>query len=977
MEGKRTYFWDNLKGVLIFLVVLGHFLYDFGDIGLSRYIVGTIYMFHMPAFIFISGYFSKRDSVRTKYSTVKLVIAYFIFNFILMLLNMFTLGFNSASLLYPYNSMWYIPAIIVWRYAVKPLSKIQGVMPLSIIAAFLIGYWGEFDNKLAICRIVVFFPFFLAGYNLKASAVDKLIKKQKASQYILGGFITAAALVYSVILLYTYKIPAGAFLMEAYNASAEIIYRLMILALAALFIIGLLRIAPNRKIPFVSTLGKNSLVVYLYHRPFTLIFSQIFKAENYTEMYVVYGILGALLITLIFGCNRVANAVNGMLERLTAMLTTVQTDKKRQKIRMHIKDGVIYLLILIMLIQPVAAVIYEYSGMLQDDIILQTYGEMYDKISDAEQKMLDNSLKLAFVGDLILLKDQVAAGYDANSGTYNFDSVFKYAKSYLQSADLAVGIFEGPIAGDDKGYSTSNFDDGLPLYLNYPDAFAQAVKNSGIDLVSTANNHLLDMGEQGVKRTLDILDGINLDHLGSYRSKQEKQQIKSVKIGKLTCAVLAYTYGSNYYTSDYFINENPDLTSLICAEDEPYFDCCRESVYKDFERAKELNPDLIIVIPHMGTQFLHTADDFQNTWNDIFIDAGADIILGDHSHAVQPIEYRTNGEKTAVIVNSPGNFANSYCDYNGDATAIVNIYLDADTAAVNAVSVVPMYTYSEKAGEYCALPIYKAVYDEEINTEISGYEMQRIEEVHSLITSVMLEKNIPLDNVEPEYIIFKDGYKRGKPASLKTENINKNSILYKALSENGSVCFVGDSVTEGTANGGYGWYEPLVGLFPQLTVYNCSKGGATTTTMLERADEFSAYKADVYVIALGTNDVRYSESTDIAEKNLPLFINNVDSMVKAIRQKRSDAQIIFISPWCALNNDSVITFTPEERDVLLEKYSEALSAFCKNNSCEYLNISAAIYKTISRAVSNYYMKDHIHPNVVHGIVLYSELALQE
>lgn len=976
MESKRVYLWDNLKGLLIFLVVLGHFLYDYGSMGLSEYIVNTIYMFHMPAFIFVSGYFAKKDSVRTKRSTFKLLTAYFIFNSILMIINIFTVGFNSASLLYPYNSMWYILAVIAWRYAVKPLSKIQGIMSLSIIASFLLGFWSEFDNKLAICRIVIFFPFFLAGYNFKLSSAEKLIKKAKASQYILGGCITAAAVLFSVILIDTYGIPARAFVMEPYAVSAEIIYRLMIFALATLFIIGLLRILPNKKLPFISVLGKNCLTVYLCHRPFTLIFSQIFKAESYTELYVLYGFIGTVLISFIFGNNKIAGMINGILEKITDLLIFNQPNEKKSKLRMRLKDGVIYILIIIMLIQPVAAVIYEYSGQALDDALLKNYGEMYDVISEAEQKQLDESIKLAFVGDLILLKDQVAAGYDAAAKEYNYDGVFKYAESYLQAADYAVGIFEGPAAGDDKGYSTSNFDDDIPLYLNYPDAFAQAVKNSGIDLVSTANNHLLDMGTDGALRTLDVLDNAGLEHIGSYRSKAEKEQIKTVKIKGLTCAVLAYTYGSNYYTSDYFINENPYITSLICSKDEPYFEQCKNSVYEDFKRAESLNPDLIIVIPHMGTQFLHTADDFQSTWNDIFIDAGADIVLSDHSHAVQPIEYRTNNGKTAVIVNSPGNFANSYCDYDGDATALVNIYINAETASVNAVSVVPMYTYSEKDGEYSALPIYKAVYDDEIKGKISGYELKRIKEVHGIITSVTVKKNIPLDNIEREYIIFKDGYKRGKPAPLNTESINKNSVLYKALSNNGSVCFVGDSVTEGTANGGYGWYEPLVGLFPKLKVYNCSKGGATTSTMLERAEEFADYKADIYVIALGTNDVRYSDSTAAAEKDITLFTDNAKAMVNAIRQKRSDAEIIFISPWCALDNDNVISFSPQERDTLLKKYGNALADFCKSESCEYINASDSIRDVISRSVSDYYMKDHIHPNAAHGIALYSELVLQ-
>ena len=87
MSKQRVSFWDNLKGILIILVVLGHFLYIYYDTGLSKYIVNTIYMFHMPAFVFASGYFAKSDSTRSKSSVCKLAVAYVIFNTVMMLFN--------------------------------------------------------------------------------------------------------------------------------------------------------------------------------------------------------------------------------------------------------------------------------------------------------------------------------------------------------------------------------------------------------------------------------------------------------------------------------------------------------------------------------------------------------------------------------------------------------------------------------------------------------------------------------------------------------------------------------------------------------------------------------------------------------------------------------------------------------------------------------------------------------------------------
>ena len=84
-EKERNPYWDNIKGLLIFLVVLGHFLWDFRNQGFARYIVEIIYLFHMPTFIFVAGYFSKSNRSKSRISILKLVVIYFIFNSALML----------------------------------------------------------------------------------------------------------------------------------------------------------------------------------------------------------------------------------------------------------------------------------------------------------------------------------------------------------------------------------------------------------------------------------------------------------------------------------------------------------------------------------------------------------------------------------------------------------------------------------------------------------------------------------------------------------------------------------------------------------------------------------------------------------------------------------------------------------------------------------------------------------------------------
>ena len=132
-------------------------------------------------------------------------------------------------------------------------------------------------------------------------------------------------------------------------------------------------------------------------------------------------------------------------------------------------------------------------------------------MTDDERRNFRDAFRILFCGDLIMLEDQVKLG----KGSY--DDMFEFTRKYIQPADIAIGVFEGPMAGEEAGYSRSNYGDGKALALNYPDSFGEAVKRAGFDLVTTANNHLLDKGRDGALRTLDALDRIGLTQRYAHR----------------------------------------------------------------------------------------------------------------------------------------------------------------------------------------------------------------------------------------------------------------------------------------------------------------------------------------------------------------------------------------------------------------------------------------------------------------------------
>ena len=131
---KRNLFWDNYKGILIFLVVFGHCIYAYAsEFSGSRVgdIYTFIYSFHMPAFVFCSGYFSKSVHARSKESLTKLFLYYVVFNTVMAFFAYFYLG-TGIKLLTAYYSYWYLLSMITWRAVIGELDKIKGNFPAGL-----------------------------------------------------------------------------------------------------------------------------------------------------------------------------------------------------------------------------------------------------------------------------------------------------------------------------------------------------------------------------------------------------------------------------------------------------------------------------------------------------------------------------------------------------------------------------------------------------------------------------------------------------------------------------------------------------------------------------------------------------------------------------------------------------------------------------------------------------------------------------
>ena len=591
---------------------------------------------------------------------------------------------------------------------------------------------------------------------------------------------------------------------------------------------------------------------------------------------------------------------------------------------------------------------------------------------------LDQAIKISYVGDLILLRDAVENGYDKNERRYSFEDMFAWMRPYWESDDLTLAVFEGPMAGSAKPYSTSDFDDGIPLKLNFPDAFGDAVKKSGVDYVTLANNHLLDQGYEGAMRTLDRLDEIGLKHGGAFRNEEEKKAIRILDVRGRKIVVLEYTYGSNYYPDNYFFDgKTSHVTRPIVGLGSEFLKENVRQVRADMDRAKALEVDAIVVMSHMGEQFLHTPDKTQQFWCDEFVKGGADVILSDHPHAVQPIEWRTGvGGKDVLIVHCPGNFTNSYAPYDGDASYMAEIYFNPDNGKPMASSFVPLYGYGVPGGNFAGVPIYDAVHNAAFMSRLSRNDFRRLQDVQRVVTRVVLGEKVELVNAAKRYYLFPTGEKFLHPVkSLDLSKVPKESKLLQLINHAKHICFVGDSVTEGTKNHGVGWYEPLMENFLHKRVSSYAKGSMTSKWFCDNRAEIAAKCADLYVVAFGCNDIRY-RNPETCAMNAQAYVENCKSLVEAIRGANYNAEVVFIAPWESAANDMICKVSIAEKEILYKDYVQALVMTCRDLNCTFINPNPYIWTKIDKnTIGSGYMVDYIHPGSSRGCALYSEGCL--
>lgn len=260
------------------------------------------------------------------------------------------------------------------------------------------------------------------------------------------------------------------------------------------------------------------------------------------------------------------------------------------------------------------------------------FEETEKNIANSNNTIRDSTIRISAVGDILCENSILEDAYDKNTNNYDFKSMFKNMSTFFADSDITVGTMETNFTNNEySGYGKRNG----------PISFAEAIKNTGIDLVSISTNHSLDYGIEGLQETKRALEGLEYDVVGDNLG-ESRVKIKTIKGTKI--AFLSYTYG--------FENQNSKTKDELDSANMYNSEIAKQ----DLEYAKE-NADYSIVIMHWGDAYSTKPNKEQQNIANFLVENGADMILGNHASAVQKMEIMQNPEgKNVLVAYSLGNY---------------------------------------------------------------------------------------------------------------------------------------------------------------------------------------------------------------------------------------------------------------------------------------------------------------------------------
>ena len=279
-----------------------------------------------------------------------------------------------------------------------------------------------------------------------------------------------------------------------------------------------------------------------------------------------------------------------------------------------------------------------------------------------ENEQIDRKITLTAAGDLMpyaWIQPQFCENLwdDIGDDFFSSDITFANLETPIVTSKPASPVPEVMLNdmhfnGDSTMFSIFNPVEKTPQYF-----IKKYNKKWAFDMLSTANNHSLDMGEQGVFDTMEFLEHKEILHVGTAYSKENRLKIPIIERNGIKIAFVAYTFSMNQLT-------NPEGKKwLVNHLEVNQSDVDLSVLIQDIARAKQQNADLVVLSLHYGNAYqAYPCNHIIENTKRIFDECGPDIILGGHPHNIQPMACypfvcpHTGAKKRGFVIFSMGDF---------------------------------------------------------------------------------------------------------------------------------------------------------------------------------------------------------------------------------------------------------------------------------------------------------------------------------
>ena len=396
------------------------------------------------------------------------------------------------------------------------------------------------------------------------------------------------------------------------------------------------------------------------------------------------------------------------------------------------KNKILKIVSSIVFLTAVVVLANTYSKRNEENIYLNNgideTGRVENSVDEKEEEAIENEeikyIDIVSLGNLIIHQSQINGAKNENG--YDFSPSFQYIKEMVSEADISLGILEGALAGGEPT--------GYPIF-NSPDEVIDSLRDTGIDVVNYANNHIYDYDDEGLQRTIEITKEKGLDVLGVKSTEEEKsylvKEVDGVKIG-----FASYVFETAVVNGYKTINSNPvsiNSENLINTFNYNDLESFYNRIASEISAMKAEGVKFIIASMHWGEEYNTYIEATQNEIAKKLNELGVDIILGGHPHVIQPYEIICNesGHSTFVIYSQGNSLSNQSEQEIGVAESedgiMIKFTLEKKDGNVSLkeYKIIPTWVYKEEKGDgtyyHKIIPVEEALANPEeygINSDV-------------------------------------------------------------------------------------------------------------------------------------------------------------------------------------------------------------------------------------------------------------------